>query len=164
MSELHIFPIDIAEMSLTELAALPPEIKFEVDSNLNAAVTWLIEARAKFNKALDRCYGEQARAALNESGRDFGIINIVDGPLHIKFEQAKEIEWNQKQLREISEHILASGENPENYLDIRYAVCESRYINWPPAFQKQFATARTTSASAPSFILSCEPSDEGSSS
>lgn len=89
MSDLTIFPADIAEMSVSQLAALPADQKREVDKNLDAAIEWLKQARAKFEAALDQCYGEQARAALSESGRDFGTAHISDGPLRIKCELPK---------------------------------------------------------------------------
>ena len=103
MSDLTIFPADIAEMSESQLAALPPEQKREVDKNLDDALDWLKKARTKFDAALEQCYGEQARAALRESGRDFGTAHISDGPLHIKFELPKKVSWNQKQLGEIAD-------------------------------------------------------------
>jgi hypothetical protein len=154
MSDLTIFPADIAEMSVSQLAALPPEQKHEIDKNLDAAIDWLKKARTKFDAALDQCYGEQARAALRESGRDFGTAHISDGPLHLKFELPKKVSWNQKQLAEIAERIVASGEKVEGYLDIKLSVSESRYTNWPPALQQQFAAARTVDSGKPSFTLS----------
>lgn len=156
MSDLTIFPVDIAEMSVSQLAALPPEQKREVDKNLDAAIDWLKKARIKFDAALEQCYGEQARAALRESGRDFGTAHINDGPLHIKFELPKKVSWNQKHLGEIAERIVASGEKAEGYLDVKLSVSESRYINWPPALQQQFAAARTVDSGKPSFTLSTD--------
>lgn len=156
MSDLTIFPVDIAEMSVSQLAALPPEQKREVDKNLDAAIDWLKKARTKFDTALEQSYGEQARAVLRESGRDFGTAHISDGLLHIKFELPKKVSWNQKQLGEIAERIVASGEKVEGYLDIKLSVSESRYINWPPALQQQFAAARTVDSGKPSFTLSAD--------
>ena len=72
MNDITIFPADIAEMSVSQLAALPPAQKHEIDKNLDAAIDWLKKARTKFDAALDQCYGEQARTALRESGRDGG--------------------------------------------------------------------------------------------
>ena len=103
MSDLTLFPADIAEMSVNQLAALPPAQKAEIDKNLDTAIDWLKKARTKFDAALDQCYGEQARAALRESGRDFGTAHISDGPLHLKFELPKKVTWNQQQLVEIAE-------------------------------------------------------------
>ena len=59
MSDLTIFPVDIAEMSVSQLAALPPEQKCEVDKNLDAAIDWLKKARTKFDAALEQCYGRR---------------------------------------------------------------------------------------------------------
>ena len=156
MNNLTIFPADIAEMSVSELAALPPMHKQEIDKNLDAAIDWLKKARTKFDAALDQCYGERARAALRESGRDFGTAHISDGPLHIKFELPKKISWDQKQLAEIAERIVTSGEKVEGYLDIKLSVSESRFTNWPSALQQQFAAARTVDAGKPSFTLSID--------
>lgn len=156
MSDITIFPADIAEMSVSQLAALPPAQKHEIDKNLAAAIDWLKNARTKFDAALDQCYGQQARAALRDSGRDFGTTRISDGPLHLKFELPKKVSWNQKQLSEIAERIVASGERVETYLDIKLSVSESRFTNWPPALQQQFAAARTVDAGKPSFTLSLD--------
>ncbi len=154
MSDLTIYPTDIATMSVSQLAALPPEVKREIDKNLDESLDWLKKARTKFDAALDQCYGQQAREALRESGRDFGTAYISDGPLRIKFELPKKVSWNQKQLGEIAERIVASGEKVEDYLDVKLSVSESRYTNWPAALQQQFAAARTVDSGKPSFLLS----------
>lgn len=156
MNDITIFPADIAEMSVSQLAALPPTQKHEIDQNLDAAIEWLKKARTKFDAALYQCYGDQARTALRESGRDFGTAHISDGPLHLKFELPKKVSWDQKQLADIAVRIVASGEKVEGYLDIKLSVSESRYTNWPPALQQQFATARTVDSGKPSFTLSLD--------
>ena len=156
MSDLTLFPADIAEMSIRQLAALPPAQKHEVDKNLDVAIDWLKKARAKFDAALDQCYGEQARAALRDTGRDFGTAHISDGPLHLKFDLPKKTTWNQDRAREIAAHLVASGDKVEHYFDIKFSVPESRYTNWPPALQQQFAAARTVDAGKPSFTLSID--------
>ena len=153
MTSLTIFPADIAEMSVSQLASLPPAQKQEISRNLDEALDWLKKARAKFDAALDAAYGERARAALRESGRDFGTAHISDGSLHIKFDLPKKVSWDQKRLAEIAERIAASGEKVEGYLDVKLSVSESRYTNWPPALQQQFATARTVDSGKPSFQL-----------
>jgi hypothetical protein len=154
MNEITLFPADLAELSVGQLAALPPEQKLEVDRNLDAAMDWLKKARAKFDQALEQCYGEQARAALRDSGRDFGTAHVDDGPVHVKFEQPNRIAWDEKQLAAIAARIATSGERVEDYLDVRLAVPESRYTNWPPALQQQFAPARTVKPGKASFVLS----------
>jgi len=159
MSNLTILPADIAEMSVSQLAALPPAQKLEISRNLDEAIAWLRKARTRFDAALDAAYGEQARAALHASGRDFGTAHVSDGPLHIKFELPKKVSWNQKQLSEIAERIVASGEAVDSYLDLKLTVPESRYTNWPPALQQQFAAARAVEAGKATFELSRDEGD-----
>ncbi|WP_445938029.1 hypothetical protein [Pseudomonas sp.] len=156
MSDLTIFPVDIAEMSVSQLANLSPEQKREVDANLDAAISWLKKARTKFDAALDQCYGEQGRTALRDSGRDSGTTHISDGPLRIKFDLPKKVSWNQKQLNEIAERIASSGDKVEHYIDVKFSVSETKYMAWPPALQQQFAVARTMDTGKPSFTLSTD--------
>ena len=125
MNDITLFPADIAAMSVSQLAALPAAQKAEIDKNLDEGLDWLKKARAKFDAALDAAYGEQARAALRESGRDFGTA-----------------------------HIVAAGDQVEHFIDVKLAVSESRFTNWPPTLQQEFAAARTVEPGKPSFTLS----------
>ncbi|TSA10838.1 MAG: hypothetical protein D4R79_10790 [Comamonadaceae bacterium] len=156
MSDLTVFPADLAEMSVNQLANLPPAQLVEADANLDHLIDWAKKTRAKFDTALNQRFGEQGRTALRDSGRDFGTAHISDGPLHIKFEMPKKVIWNQKQLAEIAERIVSSGEKVEAYIDVKLAVSESRYTNWPPALQQQFAAARTVETGKPSFTLNLD--------
>ncbi len=156
MTSITIFPADIAEMSVSQLAKLTPAQKLEVDANLDKAIAWLKQARTKFDAALKQCYEEQAKAALIESGRDFGTTHISDGPLRIKYDLPKKVTWDQKQLSDIAERVAASGEQVTSYIDIKLSVSESRYTNWPPALQNQFAGARTVEAGKPTFTLTTD--------
>ncbi|RAA18998.1 hypothetical protein [Ralstonia pseudosolanacearum] len=156
MTNQPLLPAAIAGMSVADLAKLSPERKHELDATLEAAGAWLKIARAKLDAALELCYGEQAREALHASERDFGTVHIADGPLQIKYELPKRVSWNQKQLTEIAERIVAAGERPEAYVDIKLTVPESRYNNWPPALRQQFADARTVAPAKPSFTLTLD--------
>ena len=156
MTNITIFPADIAEMSVSQLAQLTPDQKLEVDANLGKAIVWLKQARTKFDAALKQCYEEQAKAALLASGRDFGTAHIRDGSLRIKFELPKKVTWDQKQLAAMAERITAAGEQVNSYIDVKLAVSESSYTNWPPVLQSQFAGARTVEAGKPSFTLTLD--------
>ena len=153
MNDITLFPADIAAMSVSQLAALPAAQKAEIDRNLDEALDWLKKARAKFDAALDAAYGERARAARLEAGKDFGVIHLNDGPLRVTVDQPKRASWDQEQLAAIARRIAASGERVEDYLDIEFSVSESRFSNWPPALRAQFEAARTVKPGKPSFRL-----------
>lgn len=158
MNDLSIFPADIAEMSVTQLASLPTQQLYEVDANIDKAITWLKGARTKVDSALEQRFGAQGREALHDSARDFGTAHFnVDG-VHVKYELPKKVSWDQKKLKAIAERIVASGESVESYLDVKLSISETRYTNWPPSLQQQFSDARTVDAGKATFELS---RDEG---
>jgi hypothetical protein len=153
MTTLTVLPAELTEMSVGQLATLAPEQLSEVDAHLDDLITWAKKARAKLDAALDQRFGATAREALRDSGRDFGTAHLIDGPLRVKFELPKKVTWDQKQLATLAERIVASGEKVADYLDVKLSVSETRYTNWPPALQQQFAPARTVEAGKPSFTL-----------
>jgi hypothetical protein len=156
MSDLTLYPADIAAMSVSQIARLTPYQKFELDKNIFEAIAFLKVARTKFDTALLQCYGERAKAALLESGRDFGTAHITDGPLRIKYDLPKKVTWDQPGLNDRLQRIVAAGEDVKSYVDVKLSVSEARYTNWPPALQQQFAGARTVDAGKPSFTLTLD--------
>jgi len=156
MENLTFLPADLEALPIGELAALPAEQLLEIETHLADLSAWTKKIQARLHAALDQRYGEQAREALLESGRDFGTTHLMDGALHIKFELPKKVTWDQKQLAAIAQRIVASGDKLEDYIDLKYAVSESRFTNWPEGLREQFASARTVAAGKPSFALTLD--------
>lgn len=159
MSDLTLYPADIAAMPVGQLAALPPAQKAEISRNLDEALAWLKQARAKFDAALEAAYGEQARAARLEAGKDFGVVHLNDGPLRVTVDVPKRVSWDQVQLAAIARRIAAAGERVEDYLDVEYSVSESRFNHWPAALRAQFEPARTVKPGKPTFRLTLTSED-----
>ena len=153
MSDLMIFPADLPDLSVSQIAGLPQQRLQELDIRLNELMAWAKQARERVNTALEQRYGEQARAALVESGRDFGVSHLSDGPLRVTYELPKRVSWDQKRLAEIAERIVASGERVQDYMDVDLSVSETRFNNWPPALKEQFAAARTVKPGKASFRI-----------
>ena len=153
MRDLNVYPADISSMSVSELAALSQYQLQEVHHNLTQLNTWFKSAKAKFDAALEQRYGDQMRAALLESGRDFGAAHANDGPLKVSFDLPKKVSWDQSKLQAIAQRIAASGERIEDFMDIDLSVSESKFNNWPPALREQFSDARTVKAGKPTFKL-----------
>ncbi|AOS78375.1 hypothetical protein [Burkholderiales] len=156
MKELTLYPADLAAMSTAQLAALPISDFVAAERNVDEAVAYLKQLRTKLDAAKLQRYGEQARSALRDSGRDFGTVHVRDGALHIKYELPKKVTWNQGILKEMAERIVASGDKVEDYIDVKLSVSESRYTNWPSALQQQFAAARTVEEGKPSITLTLD--------
>jgi len=116
-------------------------------------------ARHKFDVALDAAYGEQVRAARFETGKDFGVIHIQDGPLRVTVDTPKRVSWDQAQLAAIARRIADAGEKLEDYLEVEFSVSESRFNNWPAALRSQFEAARTVKPGKPTFRLTLTSED-----
>lgn len=156
MKELTLYPADLAAMSTAQLAALPISDFVAAERNVDEAVAYLKNLHAKLDAAKLQRYGEQARAALRASGRDFGTAHVRDGALHVKYELPKKVTWNQAILKEMAERIVAAGDKVEDYIDIKLSVSETRYSNWPQALQQQFAAARTVEEGKPVITLTLD--------
>ena len=156
MSDLTIFPADLAAMSIAQLVALPITDFVDAERNVDEAVTYLKQLRTKLDAAKLQRYGDQARTALRDSGRDFGTAHVNDGALHVKYELPKKTNWDQALLKEIAARIKASGDKVEDYIDFKLSVPESRYTNWPTALQEQFAAARTVEEGKPTITLTLD--------
>ena len=153
MSDLTIYPAELGAMSVAELAALAPTALAEVSQHLEELVAWTKEARAKLEAALDARYGEQARAARLQAGKDFGVVHLCDGPLRVTAELPKRVEWDQPRLTEIVRRIRALGEDPEEYVETAYRVSETKFNAWPESLKSAFAPARTLKTGKPGFRL-----------
>lgn len=156
MKELTLYPADLAGMTIAQLVMLSITDFVVAERNVDEAVTYLKQLRAKLDAAKLQRFGEQARVALRESGRDFGTAHVNDGALHIKYELPKKVTWNQAILKEMAERIVASGEKIEDYIDVKLSVSESRYSNWPTTLREQFAAARTVEEGKPSITLTLD--------
>lgn len=110
MSNLMVYPAEIAEMSVNQLAALPHAKLVEATTNLDELLKWAKENRQKLDAAMEMRFGGQGRGALNESGRDFGTVHFNDGPLSVSYDLPKRVSWDQTKLKAIAERIVAAGE------------------------------------------------------
>ena len=159
MNDLLIIPTDLPDLSVAQIARLPHERLQELDHSLTALAAWNKQFRDRMTTALEQRYGETARTALVESGRDFGVTHFADGPLRISYELPKRVTWDQKRLSEIAERISASGERVQDYIDVELSVSESRFNGWPPVLKEQFAGARTVKAGKAKFVLELDKED-----
>lgn len=143
----------VAEMSVTQIAALPADQLQEAHVNLLTLQTAIKGVLDRFTAALDQRYAEQAIAARQANGRDFGVCHLTDGPLRITVDVPKRVQWDQAQLAEIAQRIAAAGDKVSDYIDTDYSVSESRFNAWPSTLKETFTKARTVKPGKASYRL-----------
>lgn len=151
----------LAEMSVSQIAALPPAQLQEAHTNLLALQTMVKTVLERMHTALDQRYAEHALAARQANGRDFGVCHLIDGALRITVDLPKRVTWDQAQLAATAMRIAAAGDKVADFIDVDYSVSEGRFSNWPPALREQFASARTVKPGKPSYRLARVESEGG---
>ena len=143
----------VAEMSVAQIVALPADQLQEAHVNLLTLQTAIKGVLDRFTAALDQRYAEQAIAARQANGRDFGVCHLTDGPLRITVDVPKRVQWDQAQLAEIAQRIAAAGDKVSDYIDTDYSVSESRFNAWPSTLKETFTKARTVKPGKASYRL-----------
>jgi hypothetical protein len=125
----------IRDLPLTHVAELK---RFEAIAKSElAALSSMIQA------GLDMRLGEQAKAQLLAEGKDTGTTHVADDDFDVAVEVGKDVSWDQKALEAIWKRIAATGEDPTQYITVKYSVSESRFKAWPDVFRQSFMAART---------------------
>jgi hypothetical protein len=167
MTTSHNAPVDIehamplAEMSVAQIAALPPDQLQEAHTNLLTLQSLFKGVLDRFHAALDQRYAEQTVVTRQANGRDFGVCHLTDGPLRITVDVPKKVVWDQAQLAEIAQRIAAAGDKVGDYIDTDYSIPESRFNAWPSTLKETFAKARTVQPGKTSYRLAIVDSEGG---
>lgn len=148
-------------LTLEQVLAIPAGDLAEQSSDAlfklkNDAADRLTDAKAAadhIERAIDLKYGDRAHRLRLEAGKDTGVVHFDDGHVRITADLPKKVEWDQKQLANISSRIAASGENPAQYIEISYRVSETKFGAWPESLKNSFVAARTLKTGKPSFRL-----------
>jgi hypothetical protein len=151
----------LAEMSVAQIAGLPPAQMQEAHTNLLALQAMVKSVLDRMHTALEQRYARQAQAARLANGRDFGVCHLNDGELRVSIDLPKKVSWDQTQLAAIAARIADAGDRVQDYIGTDYSVSESRFNNWPPALKEQFATARTVKPGKPSYRLALLDAEGG---
>lgn len=121
-------------------------------SNLEAVTAEL--DRLKSDK--ERCEAEIIRLSASEiqnqlADKDYGsgTANIDAGRYALKVVLSKNVKWDQSKLENICAEIAASGEDPKEFVKVKYDVSETAYKSWPSKIRGYFEPARTVELSKP---------------
>jgi hypothetical protein len=104
--------------------------------------------------ALDHRYGQRARQARAAEAKDTGTVRFNDNGFTVVAELPKRVKWDQRRLKELVDLISSSwGEDPADYVKIKFEVSERAYEAWPARLKELFTPARTVETGKPSYEL-----------
>lgn len=149
-------PLALESLTVERIKHLSAPAKVELQALLDGLSAKVELARKMFHAALDELYGEQAHSQLHETGKDTGTVHLSDGPLSLTVEIRKTVIWTQTgpdSLAAIAQRIADGGDDPAEYIDIKYAVSERKFEAWPETLKAPFRKARTVKPGKPTFRL-----------
>ena len=142
----HLTPQQIASLPAAELARL----QVEADGALRHAKSIV----ASIEDALDHRYGQRARQARAAQAKDTGTVRFEDNGFNVVADLPKRVKWDQRRLGELVELIRSGwGENPADYVKMKFEDSERAYEAWPPMLKELFTPARTVETGKPSYEL-----------
>lgn len=151
--DIGSLPLQLEDLTRERIKALPKPALQELSVLLAEMDTGLKHAREQLTAALDDLYGDAARAQLLDAGKDTGTTHLTDGELAITVEIKKSVSWDQDELAAIAQRIASNGDDPAEYIDVKYSVSERKFAAWPETLRRPFEAARTLKPARPAFRL-----------
>jgi len=139
--------------SASELAEQSSQALFQIKSDaadLLAAAKTIVE---HVDRAVELKYAHRAQQLRLAAGKDSGVVHFDDDQVRVTADLPKKVEWDQKQLADITRRIAASGDDPSQYIEVTYRVSETKFNAWPESLKSAFVPARTLRTGKPAFRL-----------
>lgn len=149
----HLTPEQVLATPAGELAARSSESIFQLKNDAADLLAVAKAIVAHVDRALDHRYARHAHQLRVAAGKDTGVVHFDDGKVRVTADLPKRVDWDQARLAEITRRIAADGDDPSEYVEIRYRISETRFNAWSEAFKAPFIPARTVETGKPSFRL-----------
>ena len=141
-------------MSVGDLAVLPAATLVSLRAEVEKIVEEASKLDGKLDAALDYRYGPRARQLRAAEAKDTGTVRFEDNGFIVVAELPKRVKWDQQRLKELVELIRSGwGEDPSDYVKVKFEVSERAYESWPARLKDLFAPARTVETGRPSYEL-----------
>lgn len=146
-------PIPFLDLSAQVIRDLPLENVAALQRFIAEAKSELTTLAAMVQTGLEMRYADAAKAQLLAKGQDTGTTHILDGDFDIAVEVDKTVKWDQAKLPAIWDRIAATGDDPRQYIEVKYSVSETKYKAWPDTLKQPFSAARTVTPGKPKFAV-----------
>jgi hypothetical protein len=144
---------DLDRLSLSEIAAFPPELLLDLQEAALAETARVKRLRDWLEAGIAQRYTAAAEAERAAQGKSFGTVRLEDAGIVVIADLPKKVSWDQDGLAAMVARIRGAGDDPTEYLEITYRVSERRFGAWPEALREGFAAARTETSGKPVFRL-----------
>jgi hypothetical protein len=144
---------DLDRLSLSEIAAFPPELLLDLQEAALAETVRVKRLRDRLEGGIAQRYAAAAQSERAAQGKSFGTVRLEDAGIVVIADLPKKVSWDQEGLAAMAARIAESGDDPTEYLEIAYRVSERRFGAWPEALRESFAVARTETSGKPVFRL-----------
>jgi hypothetical protein len=141
-------------MQESEIVAENGETLYEFQQAIHDEIAKWAKRKSKLDSALWKKYAKRARDLRTD--RDSGVIHMPDPGVIVTCNARKSVTWDQKMLATKRDNIIANGDDPKTYMNIKeeFTIPEAVWNNWGHDSwqQKAFLDARTVRV-AESFLL-----------
>ncbi len=145
---------EIMKLTVTELAGLPSADLARLQREAEAGLQKAKSLGAWLEGALSIRYRDRAQQARAEQDKDTGTVRFEDNGFTVVADLPKRVKWDQQRLKELVELIASSwGEDPSDYVNVKFDVSERAYEAWPPRLKELFTPARTVETGKPAYEL-----------
>ena len=95
----------------------------------------------------------EVQNSLSDKDYGCGTATIETETKKIKVTVSKRVKWDQDKLKALWFDIETNGDNPEEYIKVKYDVSENAYKSWPSSIANAFEPARTVEVSKPTLKI-----------
>jgi len=145
--------LQLETITASRLTTVPTGAIAQLTDLLDTVAVRIKAAQAVVVQTVTDRYGEQAKTQLLAEGRDTGTTHIADGDIDVAVEIGKDVKWEQATLKQLARRIAEGGEDPAEYIEVKYTVSERKYSAWPDTIRRVFEPARTVTPKAPKVTL-----------
>lgn len=120
---------------------------------LKGQIANLTTQKKKIEEALALCAEDDIRAQIGNAPYGVGTATIASEKYKIRYNIPKKVNWSQEMLEGIADELVRRGEEPREYVKVKFDVAENAYKNWPTSLQALFEPARTVEQGAPTITI-----------
>jgi len=103
----------------------------------------LKKREAEIKNTVANAFAEEFQQKLITKPEPYGKVTVHLDNFQLQYDVTKVVIWDQEKLRSIYKMIADSGDNPEEFIKVKYDVSETAYKAWPQDIKDVFAEART---------------------